>query len=68
MAKGYSLHALVISGSRTARIEHLLRNERLDGRVVLHEGDLADGDKLGAILEQTQPDGVYNLGGVTNTP
>lgn len=58
--KGYEVHGLRRTSSvfNTERINHLLDNKNLH----LHYGDLIDSSNLNRLLEQIQPDEIYNLG------
>lgn len=63
--KNYEVHGLVRRSSsfNTARIDHLYEDPHDSGtRLHLHYGDLSDSNSLRRILDQTQPDEVYNLG------
>jgi GDPmannose 4,6-dehydratase len=65
LAKDYEVHGIVRRAStfNTDRIEHLYQDPHESGaRLFLHYGDLADGTVLRRIVEQVQPDEVYNLG------
>ena len=62
--KGYIVHGLKRRASlfNTARIDHLYRDPHLEGvRFFLHHGDLTDSSNLTRIIQQTQPDEIYNL-------
>jgi GDPmannose 4,6-dehydratase len=62
--KGYEVHGLVRRASTftTGRIEHLYLDPHIDGvQLYLHYGDLTDGSRLARLLQQIQPDEVYNL-------
>jgi GDPmannose 4,6-dehydratase len=64
LAKGYVVHGLKRRASlfNTARIDHLYRDPHEEGvRFFLHHGDLTDSTNLIRILQQVQPDEVYNL-------
>ena len=64
LAKGYVVHGLKRRASlfNTARIDGLYRDPHEEGvRFFLHHGDLTDSTNLIRILQQTQPDEVYNL-------
>ena len=51
------------SSFNTARIDHLYQGpHELDPRLVLHYGDLTDSTNLILIIQQVQPDEIYNLG------
>ncbi len=63
--KGYVVHGIKRRASlfNTSRIDHLYRDPHLEGvRFFLHHGDLTDGSNLTRIIQQTQPDEIYNLG------
>ncbi len=63
--KGYKVHGIKRRSSsfNTARIDHLYQDpHELDPHLKLHYGDLSDGSNLQRIIEQVQPDEIYNLG------
>jgi GDPmannose 4,6-dehydratase len=65
LAKGYEVHGIKrrASSFNTDRIDHLYQDPHAhDRRLVLHYGDLTDATNLIRILQQVQPDEVYNLG------
>jgi GDPmannose 4,6-dehydratase len=65
LSKGYEVHGIIRRSStfNTDRIDHLYVDpHQPDARVFLHYGDLADGTGLRRIMEQVQPNEVYNLG------
>jgi GDPmannose 4,6-dehydratase len=64
LAKGYDVHGMVRRGST----ETLERVEPLRDRLMLHQGDLIDQSSISRILEQAQPDEVYNLAAQTFVP
>ncbi|MGO8674196.1 MAG: GDP-mannose 4,6-dehydratase [Capsulimonadaceae bacterium] len=62
--KGYEVHGIIRRSStfNTSRIEHLYVDpHRTDARLFLHYGDLSDSGNLRKLIEQIQPDEVYNL-------
>lgn len=62
--KGYEVHGIKRRSSlfNTQRIDHLYQDPHIDGkRLILHYGDLTDSSNLTRILQQVQPDEVYNL-------
>jgi GDPmannose 4,6-dehydratase len=64
LEKGYIVHGLKRRASyfNTARIDHLYRDpHEEDVRLFLHHGDLTDSSNLVRIIQQTQPDEIYNL-------
>ena len=63
--KGYEVHGIKRRSSsfNTDRIDHLYQDPHEAGRkFVLHYGDLADSMNLVRIIQQIQPDEIYNLG------
>lgn len=65
LEKGYLVHGIKRRASlfNTARIDHLYQDPHIDNRnFVLHHGDLTDTSNLVRIMQQVQPDEVYNLG------
>jgi len=63
--KGYIVHGIKRRASlfNTDRIDHIYQDPHIDHRnFVLHYGDLSDSSNLTRIIQQTQPDEVYNLG------
>jgi GDPmannose 4,6-dehydratase len=64
LGKGYIVHGIKRRASlfNTARIDHLYKDPHLDGvRFFLHHGDLTDSSNLTRIIQETQPDEIYNL-------
>jgi GDPmannose 4,6-dehydratase len=64
LAKGYSVHGVKrrASSFNTDRIDHLYQDpHERDVRLTLHYGDLTDSTSLIRIIQQVQPDEIYNL-------
>lgn len=64
LSKGYIVHGIKRRASllNTKRIDHLYRDPHLEGvRFFLHHGDLSDSSNLIRIIQQVQPDEIYNL-------
>ncbi len=64
LAKGYEVHGIKRRASlfNTQRIDHLYQDpHESDRRFVLHHGDLTDSSNLIRIVQQVQPDEIYNL-------
>jgi GDPmannose 4,6-dehydratase len=64
LGKGYIVHGIKRRASmfNTARIDHLYRDPHEPGvRFFLHHGDLTDSSCLIRIIQQVQPDEIYNL-------
>jgi len=64
LKKGYVVHGIKRRSSsfNTSRIDHLYKDPHLDDvRFFLHHGDLTDSTNLIRIIQETQPDEIYNL-------
>jgi GDPmannose 4,6-dehydratase len=64
LEKGYEVHGIKrrASSFNTARIDHLYQDPHAeDRRFILHYGDLTDSSNLVRIIQQIQPDEIYNL-------
>jgi GDPmannose 4,6-dehydratase len=64
LAKGYEVHGIKRRSSlfNTDRIDHLYQDpHEKDRRFILHHGDLTDSTSLIRIIQQVQPDEIYNL-------
>ncbi|MDB5764015.1 MAG: gmd [Herminiimonas sp.] len=67
--KGYVVHGLKRRSSsfNTDRIDHLYQDPHVGGRrFILHHGDLTDSTNLIRIVQQTQPDEIYNLAAMSH--
>ena len=65
LQKGYEVHGIIRRASlfNTDRIDHLYEDpHQANPRLLLHYGDLGDGAVLRRVLEQAEPNEVYNLG------
>ena len=65
LEKGYEVHGIKrrASSFNTDRIDHLYQDpHEKNPRLVLHYGDLTDSTNLIRIVQQVQPDEIYNLG------
>jgi GDPmannose 4,6-dehydratase len=65
IAKGYEVHGIKrrASSFNTERIDHLYQDpHEHPRRLILHYGDLTDATNLIRIIQQVQPDEIYNLG------
>lgn len=64
LEKGYEVHGIKRRSSsfNTHRIDHLYQDPfETDPRFILHYGDLTDSTNLIRIIQNTQPDEIYNL-------
>lgn len=67
--KGYEVHGIKrrASSFNTDRIDHLYQDPHVSERnLVLHYGDLTDSSNLVRIIQQVQPDEIYNLGAMSH--
>jgi GDPmannose 4,6-dehydratase len=65
LGKGYIVHGIKrrASSFNTSRVDHIYQDPHIENaRFKLHYGDLADASNLTRIIQQTQPDEIYNLG------
>ena len=64
LEKGYEIHGIKrrASSFNTQRIDHIFQDPHtINARLKLHYGDLTDSSNLTRILQEVQPDEVYNL-------
>ena len=62
--KGYEVHGVKRRSSmfNTGRIDHLYQDPHITGRrFILHHGDMTDSSSLVRIIQEVQPDEIYNL-------
>ncbi|MBC5864213.1 GDP-mannose 4,6-dehydratase [Flavobacterium turcicum] len=67
--KGYMVHGIKrrASSFNTTRIDHLYQDpHEKNQRFKLHYGDLTDSMNLTRIIQETQPDEIYNLGAMSH--
>lgn len=65
LEKGYEVHGIKrrASSFNTQRVDHIYQDPHVEQQnFVLHYGDLSDSSNLTRIIQQVQPDEVYNLG------
>ena len=65
LEKGYIVHGIKRRSSQfnTQRVDHIYQDPHVDNaRFHLHYGDLSDSTNLIRIVQETQPDEIYNLG------
>jgi GDPmannose 4,6-dehydratase len=65
LEKGYQVHGIKrrASSFNTQRVDHIYQDPHVDNKnFILHYGDLTDSSNLTRILQEVQPDEVYNLG------
>jgi GDPmannose 4,6-dehydratase len=64
LSKGYTVHGLKRRSSsfNTGRIEHIYQDpHEADPKFILHYGDMTDATNLIRVVQETQPDEIYNL-------
>ena len=69
LSKGYEVHGIKRRSSlfNTDRVDHLYQDPHVDNqRFKLHYGDLTDSTNLIRIVQETQPDEIYNLGAMSH--
>ena len=69
LQKGYVVHGIKRRSSsfNTDRVDHLYQDPHVDNqRFKLHYGDLTDSTNLIRIVQQVQPDEIYNLGAMSH--
>ncbi|MDO9482354.1 MAG: GDP-mannose 4,6-dehydratase [Hydrogenophaga sp.] len=69
LEKGYTVHGIKRRGSlfNTQRVDHIYQDPHIDNaRFKLHYGDLSDTSNLVRIIQETQPDEIYNLGAMSH--
>ncbi len=69
LEKGYEVHGIKrrASSFNTDRIDHLYQDPHEKGRRLhLHYGDLADSGNIVRIVQEVQPDEIYNLGAMSH--
>jgi len=69
LEKGYTVHGIKrrASSFNTSRVDHIYQDPHIDNaRFHLHYGDLSDSSNLTRIIQQTQPDEIYNLGAMSH--
>lgn len=65
LEKGYQVHGIKRRASlfNTQRVDHIYQDPHVDNQnFILHYGDLTDSSNLTRILQEVQPNEVYNLG------
>jgi len=69
LEKGYEVHGIKRRSSQfnTDRIDHLYQDPHVDNRnLILHFGDLTDSTNLVRIIQEVQPDEIYNLAAMSH--
>ena len=69
LSKGYEVHGIKRRSSlfNTGRIDHLYEDPQVPHRnLILHYGDLTDSTNLIRIIQEVQPDEIYNLAAMSH--
>ncbi|MDI9320116.1 MAG: GDP-mannose 4,6-dehydratase [Phycisphaerales bacterium] len=69
LKKGYIVHGIKRRSSlfNTDRVDHLYEDPHINNRhFILHYGDLSDSSNLIRIIQEAQPDEIYNLGAMSH--
>lgn len=69
LEKGYIVHGIKrrASSFNTQRVDHIYQDPHIENaRFKLHYGDLSDTSNLIRIVQETQPDEIYNLGAMSH--
>lgn len=69
LSKGYTVHGIKrrASSFNTDRIDHLYQDPHIENQsFILHYGDLSDATNLIRIIQESQPDEIYNLGAMSH--
>jgi len=69
LEKGYIVHGIKrrASSFNTQRVDHIYQDPHIENaRLKLHYGDLSDTSNLIRIVQETQPDEIYNLGAMSH--
>jgi GDPmannose 4,6-dehydratase len=69
LEKGYIVHGIKRRSSsfNTQRVDHIYQDPHVsNARFKLHYGDLSDTSNLIRIIQETQPDEIYNLGAMSH--
>jgi len=69
LKKGYMVHGIKRRSSlfNTDRVDHIYEDPQIEGnRFKMHYGDLTDSTNLIRIIQEVQPDEIYNLGAMSH--
>ena len=69
LEKGYIVHGIKrrASSFNTQRIDHIYQDPHMEhANLKLHYGDLSDSSNLVRVIQETQPDEIYNLGAMSH--
>jgi len=69
LKKGYIVHGIKRRSSlfNTERVDHLYQDPHVEGRnFIMHYGDLTDSMNITRIIQECEPDEIYNLGAMSH--
>lgn len=68
LEKGYQVHGIKrrASSFNTERVDHIYQDPHENPSFIMHYGDLSDTSNLIRIIQQIQPDEIYNLGAMSH--
>lgn len=69
LSKGYEVHGVKrrASSFNTQRVDHIYEDPHVDlPKFILHYGDLSDTSNIVRIIQEVQPDEIYNLGAMSH--
>ena len=69
LGKGYEVHGIKrrASSFNTERIDHIYQDPHIENRdFILHYGDMTDSMNITSIVQQVQPDEIYNLAAMSH--
>ncbi|MCR9296235.1 MAG: GDP-mannose 4,6-dehydratase [bacterium] len=68
LEKGYEVHGIKrrASSFNTDRVDHIYQDPHDDPTFIMHYGDLSDTSNLIRIVQEIQPDEIYNLGAMSH--
>lgn len=69
LSKGYEVHGIKrrASSFNTERIDHIYQDPHIENRdFILHYGDMTDSMNITSIVQQVQPDEIYNLAAMSH--
>ena len=63
LEKGYEVHGIIRRSSsfNTGRIDHIINDEKYKDSFFFHHGDISDASNLNRILQEVEPNEIYNL-------
>jgi GDPmannose 4,6-dehydratase len=68
LSKGYEVHGIKRRSSsfNTSRVDHIYEDKYSSPRFIMHYGDLTDSTNMIRLVQDIQPDEIYNLGAMSH--